>query len=104
MFEFIFLFHFEGPRGLPRFFTGSPRQHFGSLRLSILRQGKPWYKCRKSGGWLGKVGGGGNTDRGVFQDIALKNFLAGFGTFFFFDSYVWHFDSVHFRTFWSILI
>ena len=41
-FLFIFLFYYEGPRGLPRFLLGSPRQHFGSLRLSILRQGKPW--------------------------------------------------------------
>ena len=37
----VFLFYFEGPRGLSRFMSGCPRQHFGSLRLSILRQGKP---------------------------------------------------------------
>ena len=24
-----------------------------------------------SGGWVGKVGGGGNTDRGEFRDIAV---------------------------------
>ena len=41
LFLFIFLFYSEGLRGLPRFLLGSPRQHFGSLRLSILRQGKP---------------------------------------------------------------
>ena len=42
-FLFIFLFYYEGPRGLPRFLLGSPRQHFESLGLSILRQGKPCY-------------------------------------------------------------
>ena len=47
LFYSFFLFYFEGPRGLPRFWFGSPRQHFGSLRLSILRQGKPCYLTGK---------------------------------------------------------
>ena len=40
-FEFVFLFYFEGPKGPTRFLSASPRQHFSSLRLSILGQGKP---------------------------------------------------------------
>ena len=40
-FYIIFLFNFEGPKGIPWFLSEGPRQHFGSMRLSILRQGKP---------------------------------------------------------------
>ena len=35
--------------------------------------------------------------------VRLKNILARFGMFLFFTRYVWHFDSLCFRTFWSIL-
>ena len=29
--------------GVSKFLSGSPRQHFGSLRLSVMSQGKPCY-------------------------------------------------------------
>ena len=38
-----FLLNFESPLGPSRLLFESPRQHFGSLRLSILSPGKPAY-------------------------------------------------------------